>query len=107
MSTPIVIDGHAYLHLRSKRFTCVELATGKQKWTTKPYGKYWSMVAQKDRILALDQRGELLLIQATPEKFELLDSRKISSQETWGHLAVCGDQVFVRELMGISVYRWR
>ena len=62
---------------------------------------------QKDRILALDQRGELFLIHATPEKFELLDSRKISDQETWGHLAVVGDQVFIRELNGISAYRWR
>ena len=107
MSTPVVIDGHAYLHLRNQRFTCLDLATGKQKWTTQPYGQYWSLVAQKDRILALDQRGELLLIHATPEKFDLLDSRKISDQETWGHLAVCGDQVFIRELKGISAYRWK
>jgi len=106
MSTPVVIDGHAYLHLRNQRFTCVELATGKQKWTTQPYGQYWSLVAQHDRILALDQRGELLLIRATPEKFDLLDSRKVSEQETWGHLAVSGDQVFVRELKRISAYLW-
>jgi len=106
MSTPVVIDGHAYLHLRNQRFTCVELATGKQKWTTQPYGQYWSLVAQHDRILALDQRGELLLIRATPDKFELLDSRKVSEQETWGHLAVSGDQVFVRELKRISAYLW-
>ena len=107
MSTPVVIDGHAYLHLRNKRFTCVDLATGKQKWTTTPYGQYWSLVAQGDLILALDQRGELLLIHANPEKFDLLDSRKISQQETWGHLAVCGGQVFVRELQRISVFRWQ
>jgi len=49
----------------------------------------------------------LLLIRANPDKFDLLDSRNISDQETWGHLAVCGDQVFIRELKGISVYRWR
>ncbi len=30
MSTPVIIDGHAYLHLRSQKFTCVELKTGKQ-----------------------------------------------------------------------------
>ena len=107
MSTPVVIDGHAYVHLRNRRFTCMDLATGKQKWTSKPFGQYWSLIAQRDHILALDQRGELLLIRANLEKFELLDSRKISDQETWGHLAVCGDQVFVRELNGISVYRWR
>lgn len=64
-------------------------------------------MAQKDRILALDQRGELLLIRATPEKFDPVDSRKISDQETWGHPAVCGEQVFVRELKPISAYGWR
>ncbi len=57
--------------------------------------------------MALDERGELLLIRATPEKFDLLDSRKISDEETWGHLAVEGDEVFVRELNGISAYWWR
>lgn len=107
MSTPVVIDRYAYLHLRNQRFTCVDLTTGEQKWTTQPYGQYWSLVAQHDRILALDQRGELLLIQATPEKFDLLDTRKISDQETWGHLAVSGEDVFVRELQGISAYRWK
>ncbi len=90
-----------------RRFTCVELATGKQKWTTEPYGQYWSLVAQRDRILALDQRGELLLIHATPDEFDLLDLRKISEQETWGHLAVSGNQVFVRELNGVSAYLWK
>jgi outer membrane protein assembly factor BamB len=108
MSTPVTIDGHAYLHLRSQKFTCVELKTGKQTWTTSGrYGQYWSLVAQKNLILALDQQGELLLIRAKPNKFDLLDSKKISDEETWGHLAVCGDQVFVRELNGISAYRWR
>jgi hypothetical protein len=108
MSTPVIIDGHAYQHLRSQKFTCVELKTGKQAWTTtEQYGQYWSLVAQKDHILALDQRGELFLIRATPEKFDLLDSRKISDEETWGHLAVCTNQVFVRELKGISTYRWQ
>ena len=108
MSTPVTIDGHAYLHLRSQKFTCVQLKTGKQTWTTSGrYGQYWSLVAQKNLILALDQQGELLLIRAKPDKFDLLDSKKISDEETWGHLAVCGDQVFVRELNGISAYRWR
>lgn len=107
MSTPVVIDGHAYLHLRNQRFTCLELSTGAEKWTTKPYGKYWSLVAQKDKILALDEQGDLLLIRATPSKFDLLDSRHISEEPTWAHLAVAGNEVFVRDLKGLTAYRWR
>ncbi len=107
MSTPVVIDGHAYLHLQSQRFTCINLKTGKKTWTSQRFGRYCSLVAQKDRILALDQRGKLLLIKANPKEFELLDERKVSDQETWAHLAVCGDEVFVRELNGLSVFVWK
>ncbi len=107
MSSPVVIGGHVYLHLQNQRFTCIELATGKSCWTTTPFGKYWSLVANGDRILALDERGELLLIRANSEKFEQLDSRKISDDPTWAHLAVCGDQLFVRELNAMAVYQWK
>jgi outer membrane protein assembly factor BamB len=106
MSSPLVVDHHLYVHLQNQRFTCLEIATGKSKWTTTPFGKYWSMLAHKDRILALDETGELFLIQANPEKFDRLDSRKISEDPTWAHLAVIGNEVFVRELHAMAVYRW-
>jgi outer membrane protein assembly factor BamB len=107
MSTPVVIDGHAYMHLQNQRFTCINLTTGERTWTSKPYGKYASLVAQGDLILALDQAGELLLLKANPQDFDLLDQRKVSDQDTWAHVAVYGDQIFVRELNALSAFRWR
>ena len=106
MSTPVVIDGHAYCHLKNQRFTCIDLATGEGRWTTTPFGKYWSLVAQGSRILALDERGDLLLIKANPEKFELLDERHLTDSPTWAHLAVSDEEVYVRDLKGLTVYRW-
>jgi hypothetical protein len=64
-------------------------------------------VANGNQILALDERGELLLIRVDSEEFELLDRRSISDQSTWAHLAVCDDEVFVRELNAMTVYRWQ
>lgn len=107
MSTPVVIDGYAYLHLQNQRFTCIHLATGERTWTSQAFGQYCSLVAQKDRILALDQRGILLLFRANPKEFELLDERKVSDQDAWAHLAVCGDEVFVRERNALNVFRWK
>jgi outer membrane protein assembly factor BamB len=107
MSTPVVVDGHAYIHLQSQRFACINLLTGERTWTSTPFGKYASLIAQGDKILALDQTGKLLLIQANPRKFELLDERKVSDQETWAHLAACDDELFVRELNGLVAFRWR
>lgn len=107
MSSPVVIDGHVYLHLQNQRFTCIDLKTGERTWTSDPFGKYCSLVVQGDRILALDQRGILLLIRANPKEFELIDSLRISDSDTWAHLAVSGDELFVRQLDAMAVYRWK
>ena len=108
MSTPVVVDGHAYIHLRNTRFACVKLATGEITWTTSErFGKYMSLVVQGDKILALDQKGALFLFRANPAKFEQLDKRKIADDETWAHLAVAGHELFVRELNAITAYEWR
>jgi outer membrane protein assembly factor BamB len=107
MSSPVVIDGYAYMHLANQRFACVDLKTGERMWTApKPFGKYASLVAQGNKILALDERGILLLLQANPKEFVLLDERQISDEDTWAHLAIAGDEIFVRELNAISAFRW-
>jgi outer membrane protein assembly factor BamB len=107
MSSPVVVAGHGYLHLENNRLACIDLRTGTAVYTTNPFGPYWSMAAQGDKILALDGGGELLLIRADPSRFDLIDRRKVSEQDTWGHVAVCGDQVFVREKEGLLALEWR
>lgn len=107
MSSPIVIGGHAYMHLRNQRFACLDLASGKEAWVTKPFGRYWSLVAQGDRILALDETGDLRLIRATPEKYDLVGEANVAKAESWAHLAVDGDEVYVRDLEGLTAYRWK
>ena len=92
------------LILQNQRFACINpKPPARRTRTSKPYGKYSSLVAQKDLILALDQTGKLLLLKANPKEFELLDERKISDQETWAHVAVWRRD-FVRELNAPSAY---
>jgi outer membrane protein assembly factor BamB len=108
MTSPVIVGDHAYLFLRSKRFSCVDLKTGEVTWTSGPMGNtYWSLVSQGDRLLALTDAGELHLIAANPQAFEVIDTIQVSDSETWAHLAVDGDQVFVRELDGLSAFTWR
>jgi outer membrane protein assembly factor BamB len=107
MSTPIVVGGHAYVHLRNQRFACLDLATGREAWITKPFGRYWSMVAQGDRILALDETGDLRLVQATPREYVLLGTAKVAAEESWAHLAIVDDEIYVRDLQGLTALRWK
>ncbi|MCB9941961.1 MAG: PQQ-binding-like beta-propeller repeat protein, partial [Planctomycetaceae bacterium] len=106
MSSPVVIEGHIYLHLRNQRFVCLDAKSGEERWTTKPFGKYWSMVADGNKILALDQSGELLLIDASPAEFKLVDRRKIAD-DSWAHVAIVDNQIFVRDLNSMKVLMWK
>ena len=111
MSTPVVRDGHAYVHLRNQRFAAIDLATGKEAWISTPYGRYWSLVMQGERILGLDETGDLRLVRATPEKFDLLGEAKVAEKESWAHLAVTagpgGVELWVRDLTGLTAWRWK
>lgn len=107
MSTPVVINDHVYLHLQNERFACINLKNGERTWTSQPVGKYASLIAQGNRILALMSNGKLLLLEADPAKFTLIDELEISDDETWAHLAMDGNQVFIRELNALAVYEWK
>jgi outer membrane protein assembly factor BamB len=107
MSTPVLIDGHAYLHTRGQRLICVEMATGKKCWESEQkFGKYQSLVAQGRRVLALDERGILYLFEADPARFVLIAERRVAEAETWAHLAAEGPDLVVRELEGVTVWTW-
>jgi outer membrane protein assembly factor BamB len=106
MSSPVIVDGKIYLHLRNQRFTCIDPETGETLWTTKPFGKYWSMAVNGKQLLVLDERGELLLVEANPAEYRQIASRQVSDASTWAHIGISGRQVFVRELNALTVYEW-
>jgi outer membrane protein assembly factor BamB len=108
MTSPVAVDGHAYLFLRSNRFACLDLANGRERWTSEPTGdEYWSLVAQGDAILALSDNGTLRLLHATPERYEVRDERELVEGPSWAHLAVAEGELHVREQDAYRVFRWR
>jgi len=107
MSSPVVIGKYLYMHLRNKRFACIDLEAGKEMWITRPYGEYWSMVTNGEKILALDQTGKLRLIAHNPEAFTLMSERKVSEEETWAHIAVAGSTVVIRTQKSLQLYDWK
>ena len=108
LSSPIILGDYVYLHLGNGRMTCVDLREGKETWRSKPFGKYWSMAVQDERILGLDERGDLLLIDANPSEFRLLDKKRVSDAgESWAHVAVVGAHVLVRDLEGVTAFEWK
>lgn len=51
--------------------------------------------------------GQLLLIAASPERYDVKDQMQVAEAETWGHLAVDGDLLVIRELEALSCFTWK
>jgi outer membrane protein assembly factor BamB len=108
MTTPVIINDHAYWLGKDRRAICMNLTTGKEAWRSeKTFGEYWNLVACGETILALDNRGILFLINANPNELDILDQRTVADSETWAHLAVCGDEIVIRDLKHITAWKWR
>jgi len=107
MSSPVVIGDFIYLHARDKKFHCFRASDGEKMWTSESkYGEYWSVVANGKRILALDESGRLILIEANPESFDKTAHLRVTKNPAWAHVAICGNEVFVRDLKGITKFVW-
>ncbi len=107
MSTPVIVDGHAYMHMRNQRPTCINLETGETTWTDRDrYGRFASMVTNGEKILILSAKGKLGLLRANPEKYDKLSGRQITEADTWAQLAVCDGEMFIREVDAMTLYDW-
>ena len=47
------------------------------------------------------------LIRMNAEGLDILERRAISEVETWGHLALAGGDMYVREQNAIQAYEWK
>ena len=106
MSSPVLIDGHLYMHLRNRRVVCLDVKTGETKWTSQPQEEYWSMVASGETILALDNSGTLILVKANPQEFQIVEEYRVA-EDSWAHLAVAGNTVVVRDLNKLTLWNWK
>ncbi len=74
-NTPVYHDGYVYgssgRHANEAELRCVELATGKVMWSEPGLARS-SLLFVDGHFICLGEYGELLLLKATPEKFDAL-----------------------------------
>ena len=103
MSSPVVVADQIYLHAKNQRLIAMSTLDGSVRWTSKPYGKYWSMVCKGEQILSLDSSGELRLIDHATDTLNVIDELKVAN-DSWAHLAISGNKVIVRDLDSLKVF---
>jgi outer membrane protein assembly factor BamB len=78
-------------------FTCVSLEDGKGKWRARGYGTgQVILLADQGLLLISTEKGEVALVEATPERHKELAKIKAIEGKTWNHPAVAHGKLFIR-----------
>jgi outer membrane protein assembly factor BamB len=75
---------------------CIDAKDGHKQWRDGRYG-HGQLLRQGDLLIILDERGNLVLVEATPNgHHELGKVKAISSERTWNVPAMVDGRIFVR-----------
>ena len=98
--TPIFKDGHLFGTRADGRFVCLDL-NGKVVWASgsgETFGLGGFLIAG-DLIFAMNDSGQLRLIEASPARFNLLgEAQVLTGRESWAPPALAGNHLIVRDL---------
>lgn len=103
-TTPVVVGDEMYIVTgklippQSATLRCVNWKTGTVRWSRNNVGKYHaSLVRLGDgKILMLEERGDLVLVDPNPTEYRELARAKICG-ETWAHPALANGKLYVRD----------
>ncbi len=92
----LVHDGNIY-GFDNGIFACIGVQDGKRKWKGGRYEKGQAfLLADSGLILVVSEKGELVLLRATPEKHEELAKIPAMTDKTWNHPVVVGNRLYLR-----------
>ena len=74
---------------------CVDLETGKRQWKRGRYG-HGQILLVEDLLLILSERGELILVEAAPQRHRELGRAEALEGKTWNTLCLYGRYLLVR-----------
>jgi len=101
-SSSVLIDGYIY-GLDESILACIDAATGELLWKGGRYG-YGQLLAVGDHLVVLTERGDLVLVRATPDGHEEVASFRAIEGKTWNVPAMAGGRVLVRNARQMAAF---
>ena len=101
----VVHEGHAF-GFDGSILACIDLEDGSRKWKGGRYGHgQLLLLADQDLLLILSERGELVTVSATPDRFEEIARHPGIEGKTWNHPALVGDILLARNSEEAAAFR--
>ncbi len=99
-STPVVKDGYLYGMYGFKEYgkaplACIDIRTGETEWAEEGFGP-GNLILAGDDLVALSDKGELVIIEATPEKYTEKSRDDLLDGKCWSTPALANGKVYIR-----------
>jgi hypothetical protein len=78
-------------------FACIDLKTGERQWKKGRYGAgQVLLLPERNQLLVLSEKGDLVLLRATPDELDELTRHEGLEGKTWNHPVLVGNRLYVR-----------
>jgi outer membrane protein assembly factor BamB len=94
----VLWEGHLY-GPDDKGLRCITFDTGELKWTYPEFGKGSLMVAD-GKMVALSEKGELIIATPTPKAFEPISRAKVLTGKCWTTPLLANGHIYCRNAVG-------
>jgi len=94
---------HVY-GLDDRILVCIDLSTGNRRWKGGRYG-YGQLALADDVLIIQAESGDVVLVEATPERHHELARFAALNHRTWNHPVVSGEILLVRNDREAACYQ--
>jgi outer membrane protein assembly factor BamB len=74
---------------------CVDIRTGEMKWATPGFGP-GQVILSGDNVIALSDKGELVVVEAKPGKYTELKREEVLDGKVWSYPVLAYNRLFAR-----------
>lgn len=96
LSSMVALDGHVFGMNDGGELVCADLAEGRSLWYGGNHGYYCTPLIAQRQILALNEKGRLLVVAADPGAYRELAELQLADEPTWTAPAISGSRLYVR-----------
>jgi outer membrane protein assembly factor BamB len=104
LGSPVLVQGYIYGidgNVGGGELRCLDLGTGEIKWKQNVGGG--ALIAAGDHLLALNERGELIVVEASPTSYREVARAQVLGGHCWVAPAVANGKIYCKNNQGTLV----